>query len=111
LLTKKNILESNTPLKVHSIMQGKKVEAEELITRLKRMEPLLLSSMKLLSWNCRGFSSKSKVESLKDLVKIENPSVILLQEMEMEDSTALDQAKKALRSGERITINSVSVCF
>jgi exonuclease III len=52
--------------------------------------------MKLLSWNCRGFNSNSKVEALRDLVKIENPSVILLQETKMEDSSALEQAKKAL---------------
>jgi exonuclease III len=68
--------------------------------------PLLPSSMKFLSWNCRGFDSNSKVEALKDLVKLENPSVILLQEMKMEDSSALEQAKKSLRSGEGITISS-----
>jgi exonuclease III len=51
-------------------------------------------SMNLLSWNCRGFGSKSKVESLRDLKTMANPSVILLQETKMEASTILETTKK-----------------
>jgi exonuclease III len=36
------------------------------------------------------------VEALKDLVKIEKPFVILLQETKMEESPVLEQAKKSL---------------
>jgi exonuclease III len=50
--------------------------------------------MKFLSWNCRGFGSNSKVEALKDLVKIEKPSVILLQETKMEDFLSIRTSQK-----------------
>jgi exonuclease III len=60
------------------------------------MAPLQPSSMKIFSWNFRGFDSISKVEALKDLVKMEKPSVILLQETKMEDYVALEYIRKDL---------------
>jgi exonuclease III len=41
--------------------------------------------MKFLSGNCIGFDSKAKVEALRDIIKSENPFVILLQETKMEE--------------------------
>jgi exonuclease III len=58
--------------------------------------------MKILSWNCRGFDNKSKVEALRDLIKSEKPSVILLWETKMEESTSLQIGKKAMQNGDGI---------
>jgi exonuclease III len=54
--------------------------------------------MNFLSWNCRGFGNKSKVESIKYLKYLSNPFVILLQETKMEDSTVLETTKKIYES-------------
>jgi exonuclease III len=54
--------------------------------------------MNFLSWNYRGFDSKFKVESLRDLKKMTKPSVILLQETKMEASTILETTKKVFKA-------------
>jgi exonuclease III len=54
--------------------------------------------MNFLSWNCRGFNSKFKVEALRDLKKMAKPSVILLQETKMEASTILETTKKVFKA-------------
>jgi exonuclease III len=62
--------------------------------------------MKLPSWNCRGFGNKSKVEALKDLVKIENTSVILLQETKLEETIALENETKEIKNSIGMAISS-----
>jgi hypothetical protein len=39
--------------------------------------------MKILSYNCKGFIGKDKSEALKDIIRIEKPIAILLQETKM----------------------------
>jgi hypothetical protein len=58
--------------------------------------------MKFLSWNYRGFSSSLKVESLRDLIKLDKSSVILLQETKMEEYVALLSGKKPMQNGKGI---------
>jgi exonuclease III len=54
--------------------------------------------MKLASWNCRGFGSRVKEEALKNLIRMSNPEILLIQETKMEEQDFL-QASKA--SGEK----------
>jgi exonuclease III len=62
--------------------------------------------MNFLSWNCRGFGNKSKVEALKDFKSLANPSIILLQETKMEESIVLETTKKIFKSCVGITVSS-----
>ena len=62
--------------------------------------------MNLLSWNCRGFGNKFKVEALRDLKTMVKPSVILLQETKMEASTILETTKKVFKTTGGVAISS-----
>jgi ribonuclease HI/exonuclease III len=41
--------------------------------------------MQYVSWNCRGLGSKIKEEALRDIVRVERPEVLLIQETKMEE--------------------------
>jgi exonuclease III len=62
--------------------------------------------MNFLSWNCRGFGNKSKVEALKYLKVLAKPSVILLQETKMEESIVLETTKKVFKFCGGTTVSS-----
>jgi exonuclease III len=49
--------------------------------------------MKLASWNCRGFGSKTKEEALKDIIKTSNSEILLIQETKMEGQEFIRKAK------------------
>jgi len=44
----------------------------------------------IVSWNCRGLWNPSKAEAVKDLLKIEPPEILLLQEKKIEGDTLLE---------------------
>lgn len=46
--------------------------------------------MKLVSWNCKGLGNPSKAEAVKDLLKIETPKILMLQETNIEGETLLE---------------------
>jgi exonuclease III len=62
--------------------------------------------MIFLSWNCRGFDSKLKAEALKDLNKMVNPSIILLQETKMESKSILEATSKLYKNTGGATVSS-----
>ena len=41
--------------------------------------------MQFVSWNCKGMGSKAKEEAIKDLVKMNSPEILLIQETKMEE--------------------------
>ena len=41
--------------------------------------------MQFVSWNCRGMGSKAKEEAIKDLVIMNAPEILPIQEMKMEE--------------------------
>jgi len=45
--------------------------------------------MKYVSWNCRGLGSKTKEEAIKDLVRMTNLDVLLIQETKMEEADTI----------------------
>ena len=46
--------------------------------------------MCIVPWNCRGFENPSKAEAVKDLLKIDPPEILLLQETKIEGDTLLE---------------------
>ena len=62
--------------------------------------------MRYISWNCRGLGSSSKEEAMKDLVRIHNPEILLVQETKMEEAAALQAGEKFWKKGTGTAINS-----
>jgi exonuclease III len=46
--------------------------------------------MRIVSWNCRGLGNPSKAKAAKDLLKIDPPKILLLQETKIEGDTLLE---------------------
>lgn len=42
--------------------------------------------MKMLPWNSRGLGHPSKIAALKDLIQIEKPEIVLIQETKQDQS-------------------------
>jgi exonuclease III len=62
--------------------------------------------MKLASWNCRGFGSRIKEEALKDLIRMSNPEILLIQETNMEEQDFLQASKSFWRKGQGIAVSA-----
>jgi exonuclease III len=50
--------------------------------------------MIVVSWNYRGLGSKVKVKALRDLIRAENPSIVLIQETKLVDWEILSITKQ-----------------
>ena len=50
--------------------------------------------MNVVSWNCRGLGNSSKVEVVKDHVRMDSPDVLLLQETKNEEGNLLSLRKQ-----------------
>ena len=62
--------------------------------------------MKVLSWNCRGLSSKSKEEAMMDLVSLHQPDIFLIQETKMEEAAFLQVSTKFWKKQGKAAISS-----
>ena len=49
--------------------------------------------MRIISWNCRGLGNSTKPKVVKDLLKIETPYILMLQEKKIEGGTLLDLSR------------------
>ena len=47
-----------------------------------------------VSWNCRGMGNKFKEEALRDMIRLKNPTIILIQETKLDKSDMLDVKKQ-----------------
>ena len=56
--------------------------------------------MKYVSWNCRGLGSNLKEESLKDIVRLYKPEVLLIQETKLEGVVLLQASKVFWKKGQ-----------
>ena len=56
--------------------------------------------MQFVSWNCRGLGSKSKGEEIKDLVRMNSPEILMIQETKMEAPETIQASKKFWKKGE-----------
>ena len=50
--------------------------------------------MNIVSWNCKGLGNSSKVEVVKDLLRMASPNILLLQETKIEEGNLLSLRKK-----------------
>ena len=62
--------------------------------------------MRYISWNCRGLGSPQKVESMRDLVRINKPEILLAQETKMEDESALHAGNTFWKKGSGKAVRS-----
>ena len=62
--------------------------------------------MRYISWNCRGLGSTLKEEAMKDLVRIHEPEILLVQETKLEETAILQAGKKFWKKGPGIANNS-----
>ena len=62
--------------------------------------------MRYISWNCRGLGSKTKEEALNDIIRINKPDILLLQETKMEDSILYQVGHALWKKGPGIAISS-----
>lgn len=56
--------------------------------------------MKYVSWNCRGLGNKLKEESLKDIIRMTTPEILLIQETKLEDFDLLQASKTIWKKGQ-----------
>ena len=62
--------------------------------------------MRYISWNCRGLGSNQKEEALKDIIRINKPDVLLVQETKMEESILYQVGQAICKKGPAIAISS-----
>lgn len=62
--------------------------------------------MKLVSWNYRGLVSTQKVKELKDLIRTENPTILLIQEIKIVETKMISIGNKKWKDGLGIVSNS-----
>ena len=62
--------------------------------------------MHYISWNCRGLGSNQKEEALKDIIRINKPDILLIQETKMEDSILYQAGHELWKKGPGIAISS-----
>jgi exonuclease III len=55
--------------------------------------------MKIISWNCRGLGSQRKKEAMKDLIRISNLDILLVQETKLEESEFLQTSARLWEKG------------
>ena len=69
--------------------------------------------MNIVSWNCRGLGNSSKVEAVKDLLRMAFPDILLLQEMKIEESNILSLSKKSWNkfTGKVVSARGSSSCL
>jgi ribonuclease HI/exonuclease III len=62
--------------------------------------------MQYVSWNCRGLGGKIKEEALRDIVRLERPEVLLIQETKMEDADLLRLSPSFWKKGPGIAVSA-----
>ena len=66
--------------------------------------------MNLVSWNCRGLGNYSKVEVVNDLIRMDSPYIILLQEMKIDEDNLLSisNMKWKLNVGKAVSVRGIA---
>ena len=62
--------------------------------------------MNIVSWNCRGLGNSSKVEALKDLLRMAPPDVLLLQEKKIDEHSLLSLSKKNWKKNAGLAVSA-----
>jgi exonuclease III len=62
--------------------------------------------MKIISWNCRGLGSQSKKYAMKDLIRITNPDLLLVQKTKLEEHEFLQTSARLWKKGARVVVTA-----
>ena len=62
--------------------------------------------IKAISWNCRGLGSRHKISLIHDLIKEENPQILLLQETKKKDTNILQDSSYIWRACKGVAISA-----
>jgi exonuclease III len=62
--------------------------------------------MKFVSWNCRGLGNSSWVQALRDLIRKENSTILLIQETKLGENEVLNLAVKFWRNNTGLVQSS-----
>ena len=66
--------------------------------------------MQLTSWNCRGLGNPKKSEEVKDLLRMESPDILLLQETKIDKDTLLFLSKNKWNMNNGIDVSARGTC-
>ena len=62
--------------------------------------------MKILFWNCRVLGSKGNEELMKDLLRLVQPDIVLIQETKMQKEAFLQVSANFWKKGGRTVVSS-----
>ena len=62
--------------------------------------------MKIVSWNCRGLGNSSKVDDVKDLLRMDPSDVLLLQETKIDEDNLLSLSKKNWKKNAGLVVSA-----
>jgi exonuclease III len=62
--------------------------------------------MKVISWNWRGLGSRTKEDTMKDLIRTSNIDILLIQETKMEEQDFLLASQKFWKKGARVVFSA-----
>ena len=60
----------------------------------------------IVSWNCIGMGNKFKEEALRDMIRLKNPTIILIQETKLDESDMLDVKKQQWKTSVGVSIRA-----
>ena len=83
----------------HPGHDGNQIFKERQGSERSHPTPLLIL-MQFVSWNCRGLGSKPKEEAIKDIVKMNSPEILLIQETKMEEPETIQASKLFWKKGD-----------
>ena len=62
--------------------------------------------MQIVSWNCRGLGNPTKVEAVKDLLRMEPSDILLLQETKIEEEALLSLSRSKWKKNVGKSVNA-----
>jgi exonuclease III len=66
--------------------------------------------IKVTSWNCRGLGSEIKKEMVRNLLRLENPHILFLQETKMKDFDVLQATTYFWKTSHGKAVSSKGGC-
>ena len=61
--------------------------------------------MLIASWNCRGLGNPNKVESFKDLLKLDSTDIVMLQETKINEEALLFLSRTKWKFNDGIAVS------
>ena len=65
--------------------------------------------MNFVSWNCRGLDKSTKVEAVNDLIRMDSPNVLMIQETKINEEILLYISSKSWKLNVGKTVSSKGI--